>query len=256
MIFTWLCLQATSDGAAPDGVSSSSSGCSYEVSHLLWQQDQLAFDHARVSLTAAAAANMAAAAAAAKIAAATAAADTAVAAATIDARVAITAAVAAVAAAAAMAAFAPAAAAMECCVVSGSGAGEAGPPEALFLATLPIVVPVVVPVVVPIVALAQWGLEAGLVLQAASFAELPHWSSATRDAAAIPVLSPCEQFDLIIAADCLYFPDQVRKRCGRALVCGGARFGQLCSLNSTSYFLAPVRRRDCWRRCSCACDGR
>ena len=71
-----------------------------------------------------------------------------------------------------------------------------------------VVVPVGVPVA-PIVAFAQWGLEAGLLLQAASFAELPHWSSATRDAAAIPVLSPCEQFDLIIAADCLYFPDQV-----------------------------------------------
>eukprot|EP00798_Chlamydomonas_sp_ICE-L_P031152 gene31152-6294_t len=44
-------------------------------------------------------------------------------------------------------------------------------------------------------------------LEAAAFPELQHWCNASRDPT-IPALTPTRQFDLIIAADCLYFADQ------------------------------------------------
>lgn len=173
---------------------------------------------------------------------------------------------AAVAAAAATAATTIPVTAIDCVVVAGCVTAAAGPPEAFLLAALPnvvvpvvvpspillpvIVVPVVVPLPIAAVPAPCWGLEARLVLQAAAFAELPHWSSATRDAA-IPVLSPCEQFDLIIASDCLYFPDQASipspLPLSRALHLYS--FLGLCLIASSSL----TRRPGCWRCFCCAC---
>ena len=155
------------------------SGCSYEVSHLLWQQDRLAFDHARVMLGAAG----------------------------------------------------PPPAVAEAAATAADGPGPG--PDILPADAPPAEVP------------GRWALEPAMVLQAASFAELPHWSSATRDTA-IPALSPCEQFDLIIASDCLYFPDQASRlywSWNRAI------------FTFKTWPVLVGRRQAYWRRCCCACGG-